>query len=160
MAGSSMVTSTNPTSMYQMETTTNKNNAIAINFTDGGSEVGMWIMDFPADWNYSANVEFTPIWTAHAGSGSQTVHFDISGKLFPDDAAMDTALSAIGDSQDAYIASGDIHVAPATAGAVISSVGTGGNMAIIKVTRDSATDTLGGTAELIGLRVKYSRTLA
>lgn len=160
MAGSAMVTTTNPTSMNQWETTTNKNNLISINFTDGGSEVGMWIVDLPADWNSSANVIFTPIWTARAGTASQTVHFDIFGKLFPDDAALDTALSAIGDSQDSYIASGDLHVAPETTGAAISSVGTGGNTAIIKVTRDSATDNLGGTAELIGLRIKYARILS
>jgi hypothetical protein len=80
--------------------------------------------------------------------------------LFPDDAALDTALAAIGDSQDSYITSGDIHIGPATTAAAITSVGTGGNTAIIKVTRDSATDSLGGTAELIGLRIKYSRILA
>jgi hypothetical protein len=158
MAGSAMVTTTNPTTMYQMETTTNKNNAIAINFTDGGSEVGEWVVDFPADWNYSANVIFTPVWTAHAGTG--TVKFDVAGKLFPDDAAMDTALASIGTSTDTLLSSGDIHVAPDTTGAAITSVGTGGNTAIIKVTRDSATDTLSGTAELIGLRIKYSRILA
>jgi hypothetical protein len=158
MAGSAIVTNTNAITMNQTETTTNKNNYIALNFTDGGSEVGMWMVDFPADWNYSANVVFTPIWSAASGSG--TVHFDVSGKLFPDDAALDTALSAIGDSQDTLITAGDLHVAPDTTGAAITSVGTGGNTAIIKVTRDSATDTLSGTAHLIGLRVKYSRILA
>jgi len=157
MAGSSLVTTTNPTVMNQWETTTNKNNYIVLNFTDGGAEVGMWMVDFPADWNASANVVFTPIWTAHSGSG--TVKFDVAGKLFPDDAALDTALVSIGTSTDTLTATGDIDIAPDTTGAAITSVASGGNTAIIKVTRDSATDTLSGTAELIGLRIKYSRIL-
>jgi hypothetical protein len=158
MAGSAMIGTTNPTTMTQAETSTNKNNYITVDFTDGGSEVAQWIVDFPADWNYSANVVFTPVWTATSGSG--TVQFEVSGKLFPNDAALDTALGALGDSTDTLLATGDVHVSPDTAGAAISSVGTGGNTAIIKVNRDSAADSLGGTARLIALRVKYSRILA
>ncbi len=158
MAGSAMITTTNPGHMNQWETTTNKNNFIYLNFTDTGTETAQWIYDFPADWNSSANVIFTPIWTAQSGSG--TVHFDISGKLFPNDAAMDTALAAIGDSTDTLITAGDLHVAPDTTGAAISSVATGGNTAIIKIARSSADDTLSGTAQLIGLRIKYARIFA
>jgi hypothetical protein len=154
MAGSGMVTTTNPGTMNQWETTTNKNNFIYWNFTDGGTETVQWIVDFPADWNSSANVVFTPIWTAQSGSG--TVHFDVSGKLFANSDAIDTALAAIGDSEDTLLTAGDMHVGPDTTGAAISSVSSGGNTAIIKVTRDSATDNLGATAQLLGLRVKYS----
>jgi hypothetical protein len=154
MAGSGMVTTTNPGTMNQWETATNKNNFIYWNFTDGGTETVQWIVDFPADWNSSANVIFAPIWTAQSGSG--TVHFDISGKLFINDDALDTALAAIGDSTDTLITTGDLHIAPDTAGAAISPVSSGGNTAIIKVARSSADDTLSGTAQLLGLRVKYS----
>ena len=157
MAGSAMITTTNPATMTQTETSTNKNNYITVDFTDGGSEVGMWITDFPADWNYSAPVTFTPVWTATSGSG--TVRFDVSAKLFPDDAALDTALGSIGASLDTLIATGDVHVSDSAVGA-ITSVGTGGNTAIIKVVRNSAVDSLSGTARLIALRVKYSRILA
>jgi len=45
-------------------------------------------------------------------------------------------------------------------GAAITSVATGGNTAIIRVVRDSATDTLSGTAQLLRLRIKYIRRLA
>jgi hypothetical protein len=158
MAGSAMITTTNPGHMNQWETTTNKNNFIYLNFSDAGTETAQWIVDFPADWNSSANVVFTPVWTAQSGSG--TVHFDISGKLFANDDAIDTALAAIGDSTDTLIATGDLHVAPDTTGAAISPVSAGGNTAIIKVARSSADDTLSGTAQLLGLRVKYSRILA
>jgi hypothetical protein len=158
MSGSAMITTTNPGTMNQYETTTNKNNFIYLNFTDGGTETAQWIVDFPADWNSSANVIFTPIWTAPSGSG--TVKFDVSGKLFPNDAAIDTALASIGTSTDTLITVGDMHVSPDTTGAVITSVATGGNTAIINVARDSATDSLGGTAQLLGLRIKYSRILA
>ena len=36
-----------------METTTNKNNYIFANFTDGGTETLQWFMDMPSDWNSS-----------------------------------------------------------------------------------------------------------
>jgi hypothetical protein len=158
MAGSGMVTTTNPGTMNQWETTTNKNNFIYWNFTDGGTETVQWIVDFPADWNSTANVIFTPIWTAQDGSG--TVNFTVSAKLFPNDAAMDTALATVGTSIDTLITVGDMHVSPDTTGAAITSVSSGGNTAIVKVARDSANDTLSGTAQLLGLRIKYARILA
>jgi hypothetical protein len=157
MAGSAMIGTTNPVTMSQTETSTNKNNFISVDFTDGGTEVAQWIMEFPDDWNYSATVSFTPVWTATSGSG--TARFDVYAKLFPDSAALDTELPAIAATVDTLITTGDVHVADPTSG-VITSVGTGGNTAIIKVLRNSGVDTLSGTVKLIGLRVKYSRILA
>jgi len=158
MAGSAMITTTLPGDMNQWETSTNKNNFIYLNFSDEGTETAQWIVDFPADWNSTANVWFTPIWTAQDGSG--TVHWNISGKLFANDDALDTALTAIGDSTDTLITIGDLHIAPDTEGAAISPVDSGGNTAIIKVVRSSDDDTLSGTAQLIGLRTKYVRSFA
>lgn len=158
MAGSAMITTTNPGDMGQQETSGQKNNYIYLAFTDEGTETAQWIVDFPADWNSSANVILTPIWTAQSGSG--TVHFDITGKLFNNDNALDTALSAIGDSEDTLITAGDLHIAPDTTGAAISPVSSGGNTAIIKVVRDSGTDTLAATAQLIGIRIKYEASFA
>jgi hypothetical protein len=156
-----MVTTTNPSTMSQTETATNKNNYISTDFTDGGSEVAQWIVDFPSDWNATANVQFTPLWTATSGTGG--VNFTVKAKIFPDDAALDTALVQVGDSStDTLTSTGDLHVSGTTTGAVITSVGTGGNTAIIAVNRNSgaADDTLGATVQLIGLRVKYTRTIA
>jgi len=155
MAGSAMVTTTNPATMSQTENGTN--NFISLDFADGGSEVGQWIMDFPADWNPYGNVVFTPIWTAATGSG--TCNWTIKAKLFPDDAALNTALAQVGTSNDTLTAQGDLDVGPDTAGAAIGSVASGGNTAIIQINRDT-TDTGTFTAQLIGLRVKYVRTLA
>ena len=149
-----MVTTTNPGTMNQWETSGQKNNFIYFNFTDTGTETVQWITDFSADWNASANVVFAPMWTAQSGTG--TVHFDVSGKLFANDDALDTALAAIGDSQDTLITAGDLYIGPDTTGAAISPVVSGGNTVIIKVARDSATDSLNATAQLLGLRVKYS----
>jgi hypothetical protein len=151
MAGSAMVATTNPTTMNQWETTTYKNNYISLNFTDGGSETAQWIVDFPDDWNRTANVIFAPLWTASSGSG--TVNWTVAGKLLGDDAALDTAVVNVSSIVDTLITAGDLHVADPTAGAAITGVGTG-NTAFIKVIRDPG-DTGTFTAELIGLRVKY-----
>jgi len=66
----------------------------------------------------------------------------------------------VGTATDTLITAGDMHLSPASTGAVVTSAGTGGQTVIFKVTRDSATDTLGATARLIGVRITYIRTLA
>jgi len=162
MAGSSMIPTTNPAVVDQWETTTNKNNFIYGNFTDGGSESLQWIVDMPADWNSAdataGKLTYTFLWTAQSGSG--TVQWDIAGKLFPNDAALDTALAAIGSApDDTLITAGDMHVSEPTTAAVVTSAGTGGQTAIFKVTRNSAGDTLSATAQLIGVRIGYIRTV-
>jgi hypothetical protein len=162
MTGSSMTPTTNPANMDQAETSTNKNNYIYSEFTDGGSENAQWMADMPGDW-YSADANngkltFNFIWTAASGTG--TVHWDVAGKIFPDDAAIDTALASIGDATDTLTTAGDLHISPDTTAAVVTSVGTGGRTVIFKVTRDSASDTLNANARLIGVRIKYIRTLA
>jgi len=161
MTGSSIPPITSSATIDQMETTTNKNNYIFANFTDGGTETLQWFMDMPSDWNSSdanlGKVSFSPIWTGLSGSG--TVEWDIAGKCFPDDAALDTALAAVGTSTDTFITAGDLHISPYSTSAVITSAGTGGSTCIIKVTRNSGVDSYSGTAQLIGIRVKYIRSL-
>jgi hypothetical protein len=148
-----MVTTTNPTVMNQFEV--GSNNYISLNFTDGGSEVAQWIVDFPADWNATGNVVFTPIWTAAEGTGGQGMNLTVKAKLFPDNTNINTALVAVGNSLDTLQTANYVHVGAATTGAAIS--GGSGNTAIIQVNRNSAAgdDTLAGTVQLIGLRVKY-----
>jgi hypothetical protein len=162
MAGSAMIPTTNPVGMDQIETSTNKNNYIFVNFTDGGSENAQWVVDMPYDWNSTdatnGKLTFNFLWTASAGSG--TVNFTMSGRLFPDDAPIDTALAQIGTATDTLLTAGDMHVSPDTTAAVVPSAGTGGKTIIFKVTRDSTTDTLNSNAKLLGVRVKYIRTLA
>jgi hypothetical protein len=148
--------------MDQYESTTNKINYIYGNFTDGGSETLQWIVDFPQDWNSTdatnGKLTFTVLWTALSGSG--TVKWDVAGKLYPNDAAIDTAVAAVGTATDTLITVGDMHESPDSTAAVVTSAGTGGKTAIFKLSRDSGTDTLSGTAQLIGVRVKYIRTFA
>jgi hypothetical protein len=162
MTGSAMIPYTNPANVDQNETTTNKNNYIYGEFTNGGSENLQWLVDMPSDWNSAdatnGKVSFIPLWTA--GSGSGTVEWDFAGKCFPNDAALDTAVAAVGTSTDTLISANDMHIGPGSTAAVITSAGTGGQTCLIKVTRNSGADTLSATAQLIGVRIQYIRTLA
>jgi hypothetical protein len=165
MTGSSMVPTTNPPTIDQGETTTNKNNYIYGNFTEagGGSENLQFIVDMPNDWDgaNSTNGKITAnfLWTTTSGT-SGTVKFVLSGKAFTDGTALDSSLSAIGDATDTLTTVGDIQISPDTTAAVIPSAVDGNNVIIFKVTRDSAIDTLDATARLIGVRLKYIRTIA
>jgi len=162
MAGSAMVPTTNPATLGQDETPTGKNNYIMGNFTDGGAENLQWIIDMPADWDSTAatngKLAFTFLWTAQEGSGD--VNWTMSGLVFPDDAAIGTALPEIGYSTDTLTTVGDMHISPDTTAALVTSAGTDGNVAIFKAARNtgSAADTFTGTAQLIGVRVKYIQT--
>jgi hypothetical protein len=162
MAGSAMVPTTNPANLDQLETTTNKNNYIYGNFTDGGSEQLQWIVDMPGDWDSAdannGKVVFNSLWTAQSGSG--TVNWTYTAKLFPDNAALDTALTNVSFSTDTLLSAGDMHISPDSTSAVITSAGEGGRTFILKTTRNSAGDTLNANAQLIGVRIKYIRTLA
>jgi len=162
MAGSAMVPTTNPATLGQNETPTGKNNYIMGNFTDGGSENLQWIIDMPADWDSTAatngKLAFTFLWTAQEGAG--VVNWTMSGLVFPDDAAIGTAMPEIGFVTDTLLATGDMHISADTTAALVTSAGTGGNVAIFKAARNtgSAADTFTGTAQLIGVRVKYIQT--
>jgi len=164
MAGSGMMPTTNAAPMGQSETTTNKNNYIWGNFTDGGSENMQWIVDMPGDWDSTAatngKLTFNTIWITAAGTAGQTVEWDYAGKLFPDNSVIDTALAAVGSSTDTLLAINNIHISPDSTAALVTSAGTGGRTMILKVTRNSGVDNLGATAQLIGVRIKYIRTIA
>lgn len=162
MVGGSMVPVTNPATVDQAETTTNKVNYVYGEFTDGGSESLQWAVDMPVDWNGDSptlgkiSAEF--IWTALSGSG--TVKFVLSGNIFADDSILDSALASIGNSIDTLLDVGDLHISPATTESLISAVDVNGKYVVFKVTRDSANDTLNATARLIGIRIKFIRTVA
>jgi len=157
-----MIPTTNPPVMDQFETSGQKNNYIYLNFTNGGAEEAQWIVDMPGDWASAdatnGKLILSSLWTA--GSGSGTVEWDYAAKLFPDNTAIDTATAAVGTSTDTLQTVNYMHVSPDSTAAVITSAGTGGQTFILKVTRNSGVDTLSGTAKLLGVRIKYIRTLA
>jgi hypothetical protein len=144
------------------ETGTNKINQVYGVFTDGGTETLQWSHTFPSDWDGDDATLGKIIaqfgWTALSGTG--TVKWVLKGKIFPNDAALDTALVAIGNATDTLITAVDQHLSPATTGAVISAVATGGKKVVFEVSRDSANDTLNATALLLEVPIAFIRTLA
>jgi hypothetical protein len=158
-ATGAMIPKTYPPAVFdQDETSTNKNNFVYGSFPTSDNNTNLqWLVNFPADWSSTGNIEATFIWTGAAGSG--TVLWQLYGLLFPDSALLDTAVPQIGaDVEDTYLHTGDLMVSPATTAAPITSVGTGGNTAIIKVKRNSGTKA--EAAQLIAVRIKFIRTLA
>ena len=84
----------------------------------------------------------------------------LKGKIFPNDAALDTALAAIGNATDTLITAEDQHLSPATTAAVVSPIAAGGKKVVFEVSRDSANDTLNATALLLEVPIQFIRTLA
>jgi hypothetical protein len=162
MAGSAIIPTTSPSGMNQAEY--GANNYIYTEFTDGGSENTQFLVDMPGDWNSSdatyGKLTYNFLWTTTGGGAGQTVKFDIAGKIIADDGALNTAVASVGTATTTWVAANDLQVSGDTTPAVVTSTGTGGRTCIFKVTRDSGTDTLGATARLVGVRIKYIRTLA
>jgi hypothetical protein len=164
MPGGSMVPTTNPATLDQAETSTNKNNYIYGKFTLAGeaSENLQWLVDFPADWDPTSatlgviSVQF--IWLPLAGAND--VKWQISGKLLPNGDPIDVALATIGSVEDTVLSVGQIHVTAATTPALVTSAGGGGNTALFKVTRIAPAGT-DDTSDiyLLGVRIKFIRTV-
>jgi hypothetical protein len=161
MAGSAIVTGTNPANLNQTETSTYKNNYIYAEFPNGSANVAQWVYDMPGDWNSSdatnGKVTYNVVWTGPTGSGN--VNWSIAGVVLPDAAALDTNTPYITSVVDTLGTAEYKYVSPDTTPALITSAGAGGRTIIMEVNRSYVSNTYTGTAKLISLRIKYIRTL-
>ena len=155
MAGSGIVPTTNPPSDFnQLETATNKNNFIYANISNGGTTQNVqWMVDMPADWN-GGNIIAQFLWTVQSGSGD--ANWTLSGVRIGNDDTIDVATPVITYKVDTVLTSNDIHVSDATTAAAVTGTG---NTIMFKVGRSATSETLAVPAQLIGVRLKYIKTI-
>ena len=135
------------------------------NFTVAGEGTKnlQWLIDFPDDWNSAdgtlGKIQAAFLWTCLAGAND--VKWGIAGKLLPNSDPINIALPSIGTVEDTVLTTGDMHVSAYTTAAVVTSVGGGGKTALFKVTRETPAGTDNTSdIQLIGVRIKFIRTLA
>lgn len=110
----------------------------------------------PKGWSVSSNLFYQAYWS-HAGSAGNNVLWNMYAKPYSnDDAINGMGFSDLGSSLDTALASGDLHVSPESAGAVVSGAAEGDLVNfIVRRNASNGSDTFASDAKLIGVKLIY-----
>lgn len=135
------------------ETTTNKVMKTGFAFDKDSDEFIQFKIPAPKYWDLGT-ITATPHWTADAGT-TGTVAWAVQALAVSNDDALDTAFGTAVTSTDTFIATGDLHIGPATTAITVGNTPAKGDMLIFQVYRDVSEDTFDADAILIGLDISF-----
>ena len=150
---SSMVSNTtNGAATGTTETSTNKVMVRTLDFDTTTQEGAQFCIPMPKSWN-EGTVTFQPVWTAASGSGG--VVWELRAVAMSDDDALDAAWGTGQTSTDTLIAANDVHTGPESAAITIAGSPAENDLVFFQIRRNvaDASDTLGGDARLIAIRL-------
>lgn len=152
-----------------LKPTTTSGCATATTVEAGTNDIDYDVLDFDAssDENAFANfqmpdswdggvIQFRYIWTNAGGGAAETVVFELSGRSYADDDAIDQAIGTPVEVSDTWIAQGDIHISAWSTDVTITGA-TAGEWVHLEVMRDVSEDNLTGDARLIGVQLRYKQ---
>lgn len=117
--------------------------------------VGFWIA-MPATWDLGT-LTFKFFWTATSGSGN--VKWDIQGRGYVDDDAIDQPGGTEQTSgTDTFIGANEMHVTSTTSALTLAGNLAAGSPVYFRIARDVGTDTLNADAKLIGVQMEYTES--
>lgn len=129
-----------------------------LDFDTGSDEFAQWTVPMPHNWN-GGTVTGKFFWTYGAGgSASETVEWDLQGRAYANDDALDQAWGAVQTAVDTAIAQGDVHISPTTAAITLAGSPAAGQLVQFRAYRDVSGDTLACDARLIGILVTYGKS--
>ena len=112
-----------------------------------------------ADFSYlmpdtytGGDITWRAYWTAAAGSGGETIAWEINILALANDEVIDAAFTDIGSITDTLIATGDLHIASLTQSA---NKPVAGDYVMVRVSRDVAADNLSGDVKLIAIVIEF-----
>ena len=110
----------------------------------------------PDSWD-AGDIQFRYVWTCASGVGSagETVVFELSGRSYADDDAIDEAVGASVEVSDTWIADGDVHISSWSSDITLAGTPSAGEFVHLEIMRDVSEDDLGGDAHLIALQIRY-----
>lgn len=135
------------------ETTTNKVMKTGFAFDKDADEFIQFKIPAPKYWDLGT-ITAIPHWTADAGT-TGTVAWAVQALAVSNDDALDTAFGTAVTSTDTFIATGDLHIGPATTAITVGNTPAKGDMLIFQVYRDVSEDTFDADAILIGLDISF-----
>ena len=139
-------------SVATVEAGTNDVDYKVLDFDTATDESAWTLFQMPNSWD-GGTITFQAIWTAASGSGN--VVFNLKGRAFANDDAIDQSYGTAQQVDDTLITAGDVHISPESSAITLAGSPAGGQMVQLKITRDVSEDSLGVDARLIGIRILY-----
>ncbi len=152
----SVTSGANPPTITQ--TTTNAVNFYYIGFPDGASATfANWAMPMPSDYN-GGTITAVFYWVAGTAS-TNSVRWGLAARAYADGDAIDQAFGTQQQVTDANQANDDVNISAPTPAITIGGTPAAGNFVQFRANRNPAdgADTLAATAELLAIRITYTR---
>jgi len=139
------------------ETATNRVNFYYIGFPDTVQTFANWAMPMPSDYN-GGTITAVFYWVAGSAS-TNSVRWGLAARAYADSDALDQAFGTAQEVTDANQANDDVNISAATSAITIGGTPTGSNFVQFRAFRNpaDAADTLAATAELLSIRITYTR---
>lgn len=143
----------NPT---QVEAGTNDIDYDVLDFDASSDENAYCNFQMPDSYDGGV-IQFRYIWTNASGLTTETVVFELSGRAFANDDAIDQAVGTPIEVSDTWIAQGDIHVSAWSGDVTLAGSPAGGQWVHLEIMRDVSEDNLTGDARLIAVQIRYKQ---
>jgi hypothetical protein len=139
------------------ETATNRVNFYYIGFPNTTQTFANWAMPMPSDYN-GGTIAATFYWAAGTAL-TNSVRWGLQARAYADSDLLDQAFGTAQEVTDANQATDDVNISAATAAITIGGTPAAGNFVQFRAYRNppDAADTLAATAELLSIRVTYTR---
>lgn len=151
-AGAMQPRATNGAAIGTLDTGNQDITIPVLDFDQTTGEFAHFNLAMPKSWD-EGTVTFQPYWTSDAGSAAQTVRWTLGGVSLSNDDVLNTAVGTAQNSDDALIATGDLHIGPESSSITIGGTPAEGDLVIFQLGRDVANDNLAADARLIGIKV-------
>ena len=148
--------------------TTTSGCASIVTVEAGSNDIDYKVLDFDTSSDENAFINFTMpenwdagvitfryIWTNASGLTTESVVFELSGRSYANDDAIDQAVGDTVEVEDTWIAQGDIHISAWSGDVTLAGTPAAGEWIHLEITRDVSQDDLTGDARLIGVQIKY-----
>ena len=126
-------------------------------FDKDADEYAQWTIAMPSDWN-GGTVTAKIYWTFQTGSASETVNFNIAGRSYGDDEALDQAMGTGQACSDTALAASDVHISAASSAITLAGTPAASELVIFTAFRDISEDNLAGDCELLGIMITFGRS--
>lgn len=138
-----------------MEASTNKVNYDVLEFDAAAIEYAQAMVVMPSNWN-AGTVTAKFHWTAASGSGD--VVWQLSGRSYANDDAIDQATGTAQTATDTLTAANDVDISAATSAITLAGTAANGNPVVYELSRKAtdAGDTLAVDARLLGVEISYT----
>lgn len=143
-------------SATQVEAATNDIDYYALDFDASSDENAFCNFAMPDSWDAGA-IQFRYFWTNAGGGAAETVVFELSGRSFANDDAIDQAVGTPIEVSDTWIAQGDVHISSWSSDVTLAGTPAAGEFVHLELMRDVSEDNLTGDARILAVQIRYKQ---